>query len=52
MNTGGLMTNPMVVLAGWTLVHFVWQGAAVAILLAVDKMHMGASGKDQDKNIL
>lgn len=26
--------NPMIDLAGWTLIHFVWQGAAVAAIAA------------------
>jgi beta-lactamase regulating signal transducer with metallopeptidase domain len=26
--------NPMIDLAGWTLIHFVWQGAAVAVIAA------------------
>ena len=30
-----LMSHPAVMRTGWVLVHFLWQGAAVAALLAV-----------------
>jgi len=29
-----LLTNPAIQTLGWTLIHFLWQGALVAILLA------------------
>ena len=33
MNT--LLEHPLVVRLGWTLLHFIWQGAAVAVILAI-----------------
>ena len=33
MNT--LLAHPLIVRLGWTLLHFLWQGAAVAVILAV-----------------
>lgn len=35
MSAAGLLfQQPWVTRAGWTLVHFLWQGSVVAILLA------------------
>ena len=31
----GLLSEPMMAAAGWTLLHFLWQGALVAALVAV-----------------
>ena len=31
----GLKTHPVVIDLGWTLLHFVWQGAGVAFVLAI-----------------
>src|SRR5581483_9963568 len=28
------MAEPLVIRAGWTLVHFLWQGSIIAVLLA------------------
>jgi beta-lactamase regulating signal transducer with metallopeptidase domain/protocatechuate 3,4-dioxygenase beta subunit len=36
-----LLSQPPVIRAGWTLVHFLWQGSAMAIVLAVVR---GAAG--------
>src|SRR5688500_931050 len=33
MNT--LLEHPLVIRLGWTLLHFVWQGAAIAVVLVV-----------------
>src|SRR5688572_27895481 len=30
-----LLEHPLVVRLGWTLLHFLWQGAAVAVILAI-----------------
>ena len=30
----GLLAEPALLRLGWVLVHFVWQGAAVTVLLA------------------
>jgi len=35
MTVETVLSHPIVPRLGWTLVHFVWQGAAVAVLLAV-----------------
>ncbi len=37
---GGLFTHPWAVALGWALVHFVWQGAAVAVAFAVARAVM------------
>jgi hypothetical protein len=31
-----MFQQPWVTRAGWTLVHFLWQGSVIAILLAAD----------------
>ena len=32
---GALVSRPMLEALGWTLLHFLWQGMLVAVLLAI-----------------
>ena len=40
-----LLEQPLVIRAGWTLVHFLWQGSAIAIVLAVVRAAAGTGWK-------
>ena len=41
MNLANLLREPWVTRAGWTLVHFLWQGSMVAVLLATVRAFAG-----------
>lgn len=37
-----LIEQPLMIRAGWTLIHFLWQGSVIAIVLAAARAAAGA----------
>jgi len=47
-----IVQQPWVIRAGWTLLHFLWQGSATAILLAAARGLAGRRGSARGRYAL